>query len=74
MALVVAMRPRQWLKNVLVFAAPLAAGSLFLATVIVPTLGAFVAFCLISSSTYLINDIKDVESDRNHPSAKSSNS
>ena len=70
MALVVAMRPRQWLKNVLVFAAPLAAGSLFLATVIVPTLGAFVAFCLISSSTYLINDIKDVESDRNHPTKR----
>lgn len=69
-ALVVAMRPRQWLKNVLVFAAPLAAGSLFLATVIVPTLGAFVAFCLISSSTYLINDIKDVESDRNHPTKR----
>ncbi len=69
-ALVVAMRPRQWLKNVLVFAAPLAAGSLFLPAVILPTLGAFVAFCLISSSTYLINDIKDVESDRNHPTKR----
>lgn len=69
-ALVVAMRPRQWLKNVLVFAAPLAAGSLFLSAVIVPTLGAFAAFCLISSSTYLINDIKDVESDRNHPTKR----
>lgn len=66
-ALVAAMRPRQWLKNVLVFAAPLAAGSLFERSVIVPTLGAFIAFCLISSSTYLINDIRDVDADRNHP-------
>ncbi|MSO27736.1 MAG: decaprenyl-phosphate phosphoribosyltransferase [Candidatus Nanopelagicales bacterium] len=66
-ALVAAVRPRQWLKNVLVFAAPLAAGSLFERSVIVPTLGAFIAFCLISSSTYLINDIRDIADDRNHP-------
>jgi decaprenyl-phosphate phosphoribosyltransferase len=61
------MRPRQWLKNVLVLAAPLAAGSLFEPAVLVPTLWAFIAFCLISSSTYLINDIRDVDADRNHP-------
>ena len=45
------MRPRQWLKNVLVFAAPLAAGALLEPDVLIPTLWAFVAFCLISSST-----------------------
>ncbi len=66
-ALVVALRPRQWLKNVLVFAAPLAAGSLFKQGIILPTIGAFVAFCLISSATYLVNDARDVESDRAHP-------
>lgn len=66
-ALVVAMRPRQWAKNVLVFAAPLAAGQLFDLDVLVPSIGAFVAFCLISSATYLINDARDVETDRRHP-------
>lgn len=66
-ALVRAMRPRQWAKNVLVFAAPLAAGALFSPEVFWPTIGAFIVFCLISSATYLINDIKDVASDREHP-------
>ena len=66
-ALLVAMRPRQWAKNVLVFAAPLAAGRLFETDILFPSIGAFVAFCLISSATYLINDVRDVEVDRNHP-------
>lgn len=66
-ALVAAMRPRQWLKNVLVFAAPLAAGSIFELDVLLPSLLAFVVFCLMSSATYLINDIKDVAADRAHP-------
>lgn len=66
-ALFVAMRPRQWAKNILVFAAPLAAGQLFDLDVLVPSVGAFIAFCLISSATYLINDVRDVEADRNHP-------
>jgi decaprenyl-phosphate phosphoribosyltransferase len=66
-AVVAAMRPRQWLKNALVFAAPLAAGDIFKPAVLVPSLLAFVAFCLISSSTYVINDLRDVESDRAHP-------
>lgn len=63
----VAMRPRQWAKNVLVFAAPLAAGQIFEPDILWPSIGAFIAFCLISSATYLINDIKDVQSDRAHP-------
>ncbi len=69
-ALVVAMRPRQWLKNVLVFAAPLAAGALLEPDVLRPSLVAFVAFCLMSSATYLINDIRDVEADRAHPTKR----
>ena len=64
------MRPRQWLKNVLVFAAPLAAGAIVERGVLVPTIGAFIAFCLISSSTYLINDARDVEADREHPAKR----
>lgn len=66
-AIVVAMRPRQWLKNVLVFAAPLAAGKILLPEVLLPTIGAFVAFCLISSATYLVNDARDVLVDQQHP-------
>lgn len=69
-ALVVAMRPRQWLKNVLVFAAPLAAGALLEPAVLIPSVVAFVAFCLISSATYLVNDVSDVESDRAHPAKR----
>lgn len=66
-AMVVSLRPRQWLKNVLVFAAPLAAGSIFHPDVLIPALLAFVVFCLMSSATYLINDIRDAEADRAHP-------
>ncbi len=62
-----AMRPRQWVKNILVLAAPVAAGSLFQPAVLINTAWAFVAFCLISASIYLINDVRDVESDRQHP-------
>jgi decaprenyl-phosphate phosphoribosyltransferase len=62
-----AMRPRQWVKNVLVLAAPVAAGQLFSPAVLIPSAWAFVAFCLISASIYLINDIRDVEADRLHP-------
>jgi decaprenyl-phosphate phosphoribosyltransferase len=62
-----AMRPRQWLKNILVFAAPFTAGELFESDVLVATLAAFVSFCLVSSSVYLVNDAHDVEEDRRHP-------
>src|SRR3954453_21905781 len=61
------MRPRQWIKNVLVFSAPLAAGRLFEKDVLVASLLAFVSFCLVSGAVYLINDIRDVEEDRQHP-------
>ena len=64
------MRPRQWLKNVLVFAAPLAAGSILEPDVLRPSVFAFIAFCLMSSATYLINDTRDVEADRAHPTKR----
>ncbi len=51
----------------MVFAAPLAAGQLFEVNIFWPSVGAFFVFCLISSATYLINDVKDRESDREHP-------
>jgi decaprenyl-phosphate phosphoribosyltransferase len=61
------MRPKQWVKNVLVATAPLAAGQLFQPTVIGEVALAFVAFCLASATVYLINDVRDVAEDRLHP-------
>jgi decaprenyl-phosphate phosphoribosyltransferase len=69
-ALVRAARPRQWLKNVLVFAAPGAAGVLTRPSVAVGVAFAFVAFCLVASGTYLLNDARDLESDRRHPTKR----
>lgn len=65
-SLIAAMRPKQWTKNLVVFAAPLFAFSINLPSLLGALL-AFVLFCSTSSSFYLINDIADVESDRQHP-------
>lgn len=70
LALLRAMRPHQWTKNVLVVAVPLASGKLFEPDVLLATFGAFVVFCLAASATYLINDTVDVESDRAHPTKR----
>jgi|GEM_PF-24871 len=71
-AMVKALRPRQWVKNVLVIAAPAAAGSQTLTDpeVLLSVLVAFVAFCMAASSVYLINDAMDVEADRAHPTKR----
>ena len=61
------MRPKQWVKNVLVATAPLAAGRLFETPVLIAVGLAFVAFCLVSASVYLVNDVRDVAEDRLHP-------
>ncbi len=61
-----ALRPRQWTKNLIVFAAPLFAFHLDLPALSAAAL-AFGLFCAASSSFYLINDIADVEADRQHP-------
>ncbi len=60
-------RPKQWAKNVLVFAAPAAAGVLDNRTFAIDALIGFVCFCLAASGTYYINDARDVEADRLHP-------
>lgn len=69
-----AVRPRQWVKNVLVFAAPLAAfGSdvnLDHGRVLVDVSIAFAVFCLAASAVYLVNDVRDVEADRQHPTKR----
>jgi decaprenyl-phosphate phosphoribosyltransferase len=62
-----ACRPRQWTKNVLLLAAPAAGGVIAVASVDIRLAGAIVAFCLLSSATYLLNDVRDREQDRRHP-------
>ncbi|WP_315787782.1 decaprenyl-phosphate phosphoribosyltransferase [Fischerella sp. JS2] len=66
MPYITALRPRQWTKNLVVFAAPLFAFSINVHTIL-GSLLAFILFCCASSGFYLINDIADVESDRQHP-------
>ena len=61
-----AIRPKQWTKNLLVFSAPLFSYSDD-KLVWICALTTFIGFCFISSSVYLINDLLDIESDRNHP-------
>lgn len=69
--LLITLRPHQWIKNVLVAAAPLAAGEITKAGVLGHTAIAFVAFCLASSAVYCFNDFWDVEADRRHPRKRS---
>ena len=64
---VAAMRPYQWTKNLLLFAALVFAGELGHAEKALVSLAAFAAFCLAASATYIFNDLLDIESDREHP-------
>lgn len=61
------LRTRQWTKNLLVLAAPLAAGSLLRVDVALGAGVALALFCLASSGCYLVNDVLDAEQDRRHP-------
>ncbi|MEV0947136.1 decaprenyl-phosphate phosphoribosyltransferase [Rhodococcus sp. NPDC049939] len=65
--IVKAVRPRQWVKNVLVLAAPVAAGTATESGVLISVAIAFVVFCMAASGIYLVNDALDVEADRAHP-------
>ena len=66
-AVVQEMRPWQWTKNMLVYAALLFSGTLFAEDKFILTTAAFMAFCLASSGVYFVNDIADVEKDRLNP-------
>ena len=61
------LRPLQWLKNVFVFAPVFFSSNLLRGEYFWPTLVVFASFCLISSSIYCFNDLRDVEADRQHP-------
>jgi 4-hydroxybenzoate polyprenyltransferase len=60
-------RPKEWIKNVFVFAGLLFSGKFNQPHDVVEALITFVAFCLISSAGYFVNDLIDVELDRRHP-------
>jgi len=65
-ALIRLLRPQQWSKNLLVFAAAIFANQIFVPWSLSLAALAFVAFCLASSSGYIVNDLLDVEVDRRH--------
>ncbi len=66
-ALLQSMRPRQWPKNVFLFAALVFDKQLLRPEALLKTLAGFVLFCLISSAVYIFNDLADVDADRQHP-------
>lgn len=68
--LIRAARPRQWVKNVLVLAAPIAAGVIAQPDVLAACAVAFGSFSLAASGVYLVNDARDVDADRAHPTKR----
>jgi decaprenyl-phosphate phosphoribosyltransferase len=69
-ASVLSLRPKQWVKNLLLFVAPFAAGGTTTREVFFSIIG-FWAFSMASSIGYILNDLNDIENDRNHPKKKS---
>jgi 4-hydroxybenzoate polyprenyltransferase len=66
-AAVVSLRPRQWTKNLLLFAGIIFAAQLGDLSRWVEALAAFAAYCAASSAAYLVNDVRDADEDRRHP-------
>jgi 4-hydroxybenzoate polyprenyltransferase len=64
------MRPRQWTKNVLVYAGLVFDGQILNPESLLRVTAAFVLLCLISGTIYIINDLADIESDRQHPTKR----
>jgi len=69
-AIIREMRPRQWAKNVFIFAALVFDEQLTQKEPLLRTIAGFILLCLISSAVYIMNDIADVESDRQHPAKR----
>lgn len=66
-ALLKTMRPRQWMKNIFIFAALIFDHKLLQADLLARTLAGFALLCLLSSVVYLVNDLADMDKDRQHP-------
>jgi 4-hydroxybenzoate polyprenyltransferase len=69
--LIKTMRPKQWLKNVFVFAPLVFDVKLFNLRYLAQTIAGFVLLCLVSGAVYIINDLADIEGDRQHPRKRS---
>lgn len=65
-----AMRPKQAIKNFFLFVGIIFSGNLLNSQMLLKVTGSFIIFCLLSGAVYLINDIVDLEKDRNHPRKK----
>ena len=65
--LLISMRPRQWIKNLLLFAALIFSKNVLHPQMALTSVKAFALFCMLSSGVYLLNDLMDIEKDRNHP-------
>ena len=65
------MRPKQWVKNIVIFAALIFDRQLTKVTSLLPTLAGFFLFCFITGAVYIINDLADLEADRKHPKKRS---
>jgi len=61
------LRPKQWIKNCLVFAALIFSRNVFHSDLVLKAVFAFILFCLVSSAAYILNDILDLKEDRQHP-------
>lgn len=66
-AAVSALRPRQWVKNGVIIVAPAAAGTLLHRSILAHTVVTVVIFCAVASGLYVLNDLRDLEADRRHP-------
>jgi 4-hydroxybenzoate polyprenyltransferase len=69
-AALVAMRPQEWVKNLLVYAGLIFSGKFDEIDAILAATVTFVAFCMVASAGYLINDARDIEEDRQHPTKR----
>ncbi len=65
--LIISIRPKQWYKNLVIFVCIVFSKNLYNLDMWVDIIAAFVIFCMLSGSEYIINDILDVEKDRKHP-------
>jgi len=63
-------RPLHWIKNLALFAALIFSGTLFIKSYFIKVVWAFIAFCLVTSGTYIFNDIMDAKHDKLHPTKK----
>jgi 4-hydroxybenzoate polyprenyltransferase len=66
-SILLSLRPKQWTKNLIIFAGLVFSQNLLNTTYLYRSIGAFVIFCLLSGTVYIINDIVDREQDRKHP-------